>query len=77
LFRFSDLREPAGMSTIEHKIAAEVKVRELLREQDVPPPDEIEYGHQCIRLLWHEPKVALVVDLEPEPEPDGVVGPGG
>ncbi|MEA2146258.1 MAG: hypothetical protein QOG59_1845 [Solirubrobacteraceae bacterium] len=63
------------MSTIEHKIAAEVKVRELLKQQDVPPPDEIEYGHACIRLLWHEPKVALVVDLEPEPDdvgdPDG------
>ena len=56
------------MSTIEHKIAAEVKVRELLKEQDVPPPDEIEYGHACIRLLWNESKVALVVDLEDDPD---------
>ena len=65
------------MSTIEHKIAAEVKVRELLKQQDVPPPDEIEYGHACIRLLWNESKVALVVDLEDEPheEPDDLSNP--
>jgi hypothetical protein len=65
------------MSTIERKIAAEVKVRELLKDQDVPPPDEIEYGHACIRLLWNEPKVALVVDLEdyPDEEPDDISDP--
>jgi hypothetical protein len=68
LFGRSDLGNAPDMSTIEHKIAAEVKVRELLKQQDVPAPDEIEYGHACIRLLWNEPKVALVVDLEPEPD---------
>ena len=54
----------SGMPTLKDKIAAEVKVRQLLTAEGLPAPDEIEYGFACIRLLWNESKVALVVDLE-------------
>ncbi len=56
------------MATLKQKIAAEQKVRELLVGSDVPFPDEIEYGHTCIRLVWLEPKVVLVVDIDEPPE---------
>jgi hypothetical protein len=52
------------MATLEQKIAAEHKVRELLTKEDVPEPDRIEYGYTCIRLIWNEPKVVLVVDID-------------
>jgi hypothetical protein len=52
------------MATLRQKIAAEHKVRELLKHGDVPAPDRIEYGFTCIRLYWLEPKVVLVVDID-------------
>ncbi len=52
------------MSTLRQKIAAEFKVRELLDREAMPPPDRIEYGFTCIRLMWDEPQVALVVDID-------------
>ena len=33
-----------------------------------PAPDEIEYGHTCIRCFWDEPKLVLVVDIDEPPE---------
>ena len=58
----------SGMATLEQKIRAEVKARELIESEGLPEPDEIEYGHTCIRLLWRESKVVLVVDIDPLPE---------
>ena len=52
------------MATLARKIAAEKRVREWLRREEVPAPDRIEYGADCIRLFWTEPKVVLVVDLD-------------
>jgi hypothetical protein len=45
---------------------AEHAMRRMLREHDLPEPDEI-FDHEDggIVCLWHEPKVAVVVDLEP------------
>jgi hypothetical protein len=54
------------MVTLREKIHVEWKVRELLRENDIPLPDEIEYGVACVRLLWTEQKICLVVDIDPE-----------
>lgn len=34
----------------------------------MPQPDEVEYGHTCIRFFWHEPKVVLVIDIDEPPE---------
>lgn len=45
---------------------AERAMRRLLREHDLPEPDEIlDHEDGGIVCLWHEPKVAIVVDLEP------------
>ncbi len=53
-----------AMATLRQKIAAEHKVRELLRTGEVAMPDRIEYGFTCIRLYWNAPKVVLVVDID-------------
>jgi hypothetical protein len=60
------------MSSLKDKIAAEVKVRQLIESEGLPDPDEVEYGHACIRLLWNESKVCLIVDLEDQPNPADV-----
>jgi len=41
-------------------------MRLLLREHELPEPDEIlDHEDGGIVCLWHGPKVAIVVDLEP------------
>lgn len=64
LFGCNADREAAGMPTLKDKIAAEVQARQMLEDGNLPQPDEVEYGFACIRLLWNESKVALIVDLE-------------
>ena len=45
---------------------AERAMRRLLREHDLPEPDEIlDHEDGGIVCLWHEQKVAIVVDPEP------------
>ena len=56
------------MATYTQKIEAERRVRDLLEREGLPLPDRIEYGHGCIRLLWLERKLALVVDIDEPPE---------
>lgn len=36
----------------------------LLEDSGLPLPDEVQYGTNCIRFLWLDRKVAVVVDLE-------------
>lgn len=36
----------------------------LLEDAGLPAPDEVQYGENCVRLLWHDRKVALVVELD-------------
>jgi hypothetical protein len=52
------------MATLKQKIEAEARMRALLRENGMPQPDGVEYGHGCIRLFFNDPKVALVVDID-------------
>jgi hypothetical protein len=53
-------REQAGRDE------AERAMRRRLREHDLPEPDQIlDHEDGGIVCLWHEPKVAIVVDLEP------------
>lgn len=63
-----DSADPLGMATLKQKIEAETKVRELLETEGLPEPDEVEYDSTCIRLLWHQSKLALIVDIDPLPE---------
>ena len=47
---------------------AERAMRRLLREHDLPEPDEIlDHEDGGIVCLWHGPKVAIVVGPEPSP----------
>jgi hypothetical protein len=64
--------------TSEHE-AAEGAMRELLSESGLPPPDEVEYRDRSIVLLWHEMKLAVVVELDDPPaggSPAGGIAPG-
>ena len=56
--------------TLEAKIEAEHRVRELLRSEGLPQPDEVEYGYTCVRLIFHESKTCVVIDLD-EHDTDG------
>lgn len=58
------------MATLKQKIQAEHKMRELLEHEGMPEPDEVEYGHGCIRLVFDEPKIVLVIDID-QPEDYG------
>jgi hypothetical protein len=60
------------MADLRQKITAERKLRELLDLAGLPRPDEIEYGHTCIRAIWWERKRAVVIDLD-----DGELDPAG
>jgi hypothetical protein len=57
----------SGEQLGEHRVGrdeAERAMRRLLREHDLPEPDEILDHEDGIVCLWHEPKVAIVVELE-------------
>jgi hypothetical protein len=52
------------MATLKRKIEAETKMRELLENEGLPPPDEVEYGFGCIRLFWNQSKTVVVIDID-------------
>jgi hypothetical protein len=56
------------MATLAQKIEADHRMRELLDENDLPPPDAVEYGYTCIRLFWKESRTVVIVDID-EPLP--------
>ena len=47
---------------------------ELIDGAGLPPPDVIEPGEQCVRFLWLDRKVAVVVDVSDFDEADGNEG---
>ena len=59
--------EPTGEQAEQpSREQAERAMRQLLADHDLPEPDEIlDHDDGGIVCLWHEPKVAVVVDLEP------------
>lgn len=62
------------MATLAQKIQCEQQAREMLRDEGLPEPDRVEYGHTCIRLFWNETKVVLVVDIDEPPEGLEMIG---
>ena len=58
------------MATLREKIAAEQDTRAMLDDHGLPQPDEVQYGETCIRLLWHEEKTVVVVDIDEPPGED-------
>jgi hypothetical protein len=67
LIRNSSLPQALGMATLKQKIAAERAVREMLEDNGLPEPDQVEYGYGCIRFLFVEPKLAVVIDIDDFP----------
>lgn len=55
------------MATLAQKIRCEQHAREMLRDERLPQPDRVEYGHTCIRLFWEKSKVVLIVDIDKPP----------
>lgn len=56
------------MATMRDRGEAERDVRRLLESQGLPAPDEVEHRESEIVLLWHESKLALVIDLDEPPD---------
>ncbi|HEX4692495.1 MAG TPA: hypothetical protein VH276_17485 [Solirubrobacteraceae bacterium] len=54
-----------------HPSHAEVegRMRALIDDAGIAPPDEVEHAPTSVVLLWHEHKLAVVVDLDEEGAP--------
>ena len=52
-------------ATARHR-NAEAQFRELLEHGGLAQPDEVAIAPDELLFLWHEPKVAVVVELGPE-----------
>jgi hypothetical protein len=74
LIRYSVLPDDARMATLKMKVRAEAKMRQLLEEEGLPPPDEVEYGFGCIRLFWNQSKTVIVIDIDDFDEVDEELG---
>jgi len=61
------------MATLAQKIRAEQKMRELLEQNGLPPPDAVEYGYTCVRLFFYESKTVVVVDIDKPPPGEQLV----
>ena len=46
----------------------------MLEKGNLPQPDRVEYGYTCIRLIWSEPKLVMVVEIDKPPEGFKTVG---
>jgi hypothetical protein len=58
--------------TSQH-LAAEQAFRTLLEESDLPPPDDVSFDDPAsVLFLWHDRKLAVVIELgEPPARPVG------
>jgi hypothetical protein len=56
------------MATLAQKIRAEQRMRNLLEEGGLPQPDYVEYGYTCIRLIFEESKLCVIIDIDEPPE---------
>jgi len=55
------------LASLRDKKAVEEKARAMLGNHGLPQPDQVEYGDSCVRLLWSEKKVAVIIDLDEPP----------
>jgi hypothetical protein len=56
------------MATLAQKIETEKRMRDLLEEGGLPQPDYVEYGYTCIRLIFEESKLCVVIDIDERPD---------
>jgi hypothetical protein len=79
--RISDEAKVAGMADYDYGARAletELRLRTLLEEEGMEPPDEVLHDTDPDELvfLWHEEKVAVVVELwNDELDGPGSLGP--
>jgi len=64
LIRSRGPHDAARMATLDQKIKAETRMRELLEENGLPQPDYVEYGFTCVRLFFNDTKTVVVVDID-------------
>jgi hypothetical protein len=57
------------MAPTSQHLAAEHSFRELLADNDLPPPDHVEYDDASVVFLWRENKLAVVIDLDEPQQP--------
>lgn len=60
--------------TAKHQ-EVEARFRELVAEAALPAPDAVEYEPDSVLFIWHDPKLAVLVDFDEPPgcparEPD-------
>lgn len=64
-----------GMEPTPRHREAEAAFRSLLEEGGLPQPDSVEVSPARLLFLWHEPKLAVAVDLDDDdPEEDSASG---
>jgi hypothetical protein len=59
------------MPTQPSHTEVEARMRALVEDAGLAPPDAVEHAPTSVVLLWHEQKLAVVVDLDEEGEPIG------
>ncbi|MGH2836325.1 MAG: hypothetical protein ACRDKD_08925 [Solirubrobacteraceae bacterium] len=52
------------MEQIDLKQLAERRFMALMEDSGLPLPDKVEYGTACVRFLWLDRKIAVVIDLD-------------
>ena len=60
------------MATLTQKIECERRMRRLLRDNGMPEPDGVEYGHTCVRFFFDEAEACVVVDID-NPDEDATL----
>ncbi len=58
------------MASIDQKQLVERRFMALIEDSGLPLPDEVEYGTDCVRFLWLDRKLVVIVDLENSGEVD-------
>jgi hypothetical protein len=54
------------MQPIDRRELAERRMLALLEDSGLPLPDEVEHGTNCVRFLWLDRRVVVVVELDEE-----------
>jgi hypothetical protein len=57
------------MTTHPSHAEVEARMRALIDDAGLAPPDAVEHAPTSVVLLWHERKLAVVVDLDDQGEP--------
>jgi hypothetical protein len=49
---------------IDQKRLVERRFMALMEDSGLPLPDEVEYGTACVRFLWPDQKLVVIVDID-------------